>query len=333
MQQTTSAAGTARAPRFARRRDWERDPVGHGMYTATAFGPDGLLYAFGGGRPGDPGIAARVVGYDRDGRIVRAWGEQAFVGTRPHGITITGDGAVYLVEDVGCRVRRFTLDGREQAVLGPSGEENRSDTGVDWERPGLRERLAMIRPEGAGPFNHPTALAVGPDGGLYVTDGYGNCKVHRFGADGAYLSSWGRSGTRPGEFHLPHAITADGDRLLVCDRENGRVQVFGFDGAYRDAWAGLHRPENVAIGPDGLYYVAEGYEPPGYESFSRAHPISKQGSAPRITVRDADGIRVGQIDLDFRVHHVAVDGDGNLYCCPSTAEADSRIVRFDRVGW
>jgi hypothetical protein len=323
------ATGTVLAPRFARRPDWERDPRPHGMFTATAAGPDGYLYAFGGGRPGDPAVPACVTVYDRDGRVVRTWGERAFVGTRPHGITID-DGAVYLVEDVGCRVRRFTLDGREQAVIGPSGEQSRSDTGVDWAEPNLRARLAMIRPDGAGPFNHPTALAVGPSGDLYVSDGYGNCKVHRFAADGTNLSSWGRSGTGRGEFHLPHGITADGDRLLVCDRENDRVQVFGFDGAYAGEWAGLHRPENVAIGPDGLYYAAEGYEPAGHRSF--AHPPAAEARAPRISVRDAAGVEVGHVDLDFRAHHVSVDRDGHLYCCPSTAEADSRIVRFDRVG-
>ena len=38
----------------------------------------------------------------------------------------------------------------------------------------------MTITRGAGPFNRPTNIAVGPRGDLYVSDGYGNCRVHQF---------------------------------------------------------------------------------------------------------------------------------------------------------
>ena len=50
-----------------------------------------------------------------------------------------------------------------------------------------------------------TNAAVGPDGDLFVSDGYGNARVHRFSADGELKASWGEPGSGPGKFDLPHS--------------------------------------------------------------------------------------------------------------------------------
>jgi hypothetical protein len=61
--------------------------------------------------------------------------------------------------------------------------------------------------QAAGPFHRPTDVAVSPPGDLYISDGYGNARVHRFSADGHLRMSWGAPGkTAPGEFHVPHGI-------------------------------------------------------------------------------------------------------------------------------
>ena len=55
---------------------------------------------------------------------------------------------------------------------------------------------------------------------------------------------WGRPGTDPGEFNLPHNITCDdGGWVYVADRENHRVQVFDGNGRYETQWNNMHRPE------------------------------------------------------------------------------------------
>ena len=61
-----------------------------------------------------------------------------------------------------------------------------------------------------------------------MSDGYRNCRIHRFSPDGTLKSSWGLPGkTAGGEFHLPHSVWVDREGLVyVCDRENSRVQVF-----------------------------------------------------------------------------------------------------------
>src|SRR5439155_15039166 len=98
---------------------------------------------------------------------------------------------------------------------------------------------------GGPPFNRPTNLAVAPSGDVYVSDGYGNCRVHRYAADGKLIGSWGEPGSGPGQFILPHSVwvAADG-RVLVADRENDRIQVFSPSGEYLTEWGAL-RPTDV----------------------------------------------------------------------------------------
>ena len=130
-----------------------------------------------------------VIVYERDGRFLGSWGEGVF--TRPHGITIHDD-VVYCADDTDHTVRAFTLDGKLLWTLGTLNQP--SDTGYS---PEGRANLLSIK-RGAGPFNRPTRLAVAPNGELYVSDGYGNARIHRFSADGKLIQSWGEPGTGAG---------------------------------------------------------------------------------------------------------------------------------------
>ena len=102
---------------------------------------------------------------------------------------------------------------------------------------------------GGGPFNLPTDIAFAPSGEMFMSDGYGNARVHKFSADGKYLFSWGEPGTAPGQFNLPHGVWIDRrGRLLVADHENDRVQVFDQNGKLLTVW-----PTEL-IGP-AFFYV------------------------------------------------------------------------------
>src|SRR6202042_2129750 len=70
-------------------------------------------------------------------------------------------------------------------------------------------RGARHRPHWAKPFNHPTDVAVAPDGEIYVSDGYGNGRVHVFEPNGALRLSFGAIGHAAGEFMTPHALLID----------------------------------------------------------------------------------------------------------------------------
>ena len=93
------------------------------------------------------------------------------------------------------------------------------------------------------PFHRCTHTALSPKGEIYVSDGYGNARVHKYSPDGKLLMSWGEPGTDPGEFNIVHNICTDADGwVYVADRENHRVQVFDGNGKYETQWNNLHRP-------------------------------------------------------------------------------------------
>ncbi len=52
-------------------------------------------------------------------------------------------------------------------------------------------------------------MLVASDDSIFVTDGYGNLRVVKFGKDGKFIKTWGRKGTAPGEFRIPHDIVED----------------------------------------------------------------------------------------------------------------------------
>lgn len=82
----------------------------------------------------------------------------------------------------------------------------------------------------------PTETAVGPDGSLYIADGYGEPWIHRYNSQGKYVSSFGGPGSEPGQLSTPHGITLvtlpdyHEPVLAVADRGNHRLQFFSTDG-------------------------------------------------------------------------------------------------------
>ena len=85
-------------------------------------------------------------------------------------------------------------------------------------------------------LDHPDALAIGPDGNLYVTDG--SQRVTVISPAGKVLRRWGKPGTAPGEFKFigddpttPANVTGKitvgrNGMVYVSDSGNDRVQVF-----------------------------------------------------------------------------------------------------------
>lgn len=249
-----------------------------------------------------------VIVFDCEGKFVDAWGEG--VSSRPHGIWIGSDDSVYLTDDVGHVVRKFTSDGRLIETLG-SGKP--CDTGVD----GFDYRtIARSGP----PFNLPTNVAQSPSGELYVSDGYGNARVHRFSPDGELIGSWGESGTGPGQFQIPHGIGVDGSgRVLVADRENSRLQIFSPDGEYLEEWTDVVRPCEVFVDRDDTIFVAELGGRAGLFPWMTREPEAPGG---RVSVFDRDGaLRARWGDGEdpcapgsfFAPHDIWVDSQGSVY--------------------
>ncbi len=263
-----------------------------------------------------------VLIFERDGTPLANWGEGLFA--RPHGLTVGPDDTVYCTDDFGHTVRAFTPEGRPLLTLGTSGQP--SDTGatsIDYR---------TIRRAGP-PFHYPTNLAVGPAGDLYVTDGYGNARVHRFAPDGRLLQSWGEPGGGPGQFHVPHGLAVDQDgTVFVADRENSRLQLFTADGVYRGEWADVARPCQVFIDRRaGWVYVAElGFRAGRWPGTGSAEPGAPGG---RVSVFDRGGTlqaRWGGGDDPcapgdfFAPHGIWVDGHGDVYVAEVALSAGGR---------
>lgn len=105
--------------------------------------------------------------------------------------------------------------------------------------------------ESANQFR-PTAVALAPDGSLFVADGYGLSWVHKYDAERNYLFSFGGLGSERGQMRTPHGLAMDtrGEEpvLIVCDRENQRLQTFDMKGQCTGVYKGdLRRPCSASI--------------------------------------------------------------------------------------
>ena len=272
--------------------DWGKLPKGWTYKEATAVAVDSgdNVYVFNRG-----GHAVTV--FDRDGNFLRSWGDDIF--SVPHGISIGPDDSVFCTDSGDHTVRKFTSDGRLLMTL---GEANSPAPAMSGE-----------------PFKSPTHLAVDPrNGDLYVADGYGNARVHRYTPDGKYVKSWGESGTGPGQLNIVHNIDMDEDGwVYIADRENRRIQVFDTDGNLEAYWVHLSRAATVCVDRrgTGLVYVGEYYGGIGSNELGtdlgpRVTVFDRQGNIKARLGRESYGEEAGRF---YAPHGLAVDSRGDIY--------------------
>ncbi|MEO8305395.1 MAG: peptidyl-alpha-hydroxyglycine alpha-amidating lyase family protein [Betaproteobacteria bacterium] len=271
---------------------WAKWPADWNLHDVAGVGIDGNdnVYAF---HRGDH----PMVVFDRDGNVLRTWGEGVF--KHAHGVHVGPDETIYLTDDYDHTVRKCRLDGKVLLTIGVPDEPKPFMSGE--------------------PFRKCTHTALSPKGEIYVSDGYGNARVHKYSPDGKLLQSWGRPGAGPGEFNLPHNIACDADGwVYVADRENHRVQVFDGHGRFETQWHNLHRPSGMYMPPGKcpICYIAE--IGPYYE-FNRGAPnlgprvsiLSNEGKVlARIAKEPSAGLGPGQY---VSPHGLAVDSRGDLY--------------------
>ena len=213
--------------RFGEEPDTMPDGWKFGRVSAVATGAQGEVYVFQRGPKADP-----IVVFDRGGKYLRSWGRGMFV--NPHGLRVDREGHVWITDNGGHQVMKFTNTGELLLTLGIKGQAG----------------------EDPSTFNRPADIAFSPGGDVYVADGYGNSRVVKFSKDGKYIKAWGRRGAAPGEFHLPHSVAVDSAGMVyVSDRENNRIQIFDADGAFQKQWTHLGATQNIFITPQDDVWI------------------------------------------------------------------------------
>jgi DNA-binding beta-propeller fold protein YncE len=310
---TNLATGDCRNFGYSPDDGWAKLPAGFRWHEATAVATDSRDRVFVFSRGEVP-----VVVFERDGTFISAWGKGMFV--RPHGIFIGPDDAVYLTDDSDHTVRKYTPDGKLLLTLGSSGKP--SDTGA--------ASVDFRTIERAGPpFHYPCNVALAPSGEVYVCDGYGNARIHKFTPDGRLLLSWGEPGTGPGQFRIPHGIAVDSHGIVyVADRENSRIQLFDSAGKYLSEWKDIARPCEVFIDRNDKFYVAElGYRAGMWPGTTAPSPDATGG---RVSIFDRDGKLMARWGGGlnprapgdfFAPHGIWVDSRGDIYVAEVTMSA------------
>jgi hypothetical protein len=104
----------------------------------------------------------------------------------------------------------------------------------------------------------PTAIAVAPNGDIYLSDGYASDHIFKFDKTGKYIMHFGAKGDGLEQFNTAHGMTLDTrydpPRLLICDRNHGpkgRLLHYDLDGKFiGEVVTGLGMPTSANVQGD-----------------------------------------------------------------------------------
>lgn len=228
-----------------------------------------------------------IMEFDPDGHFIRGFGDGLF--DRPHGLRIDAEDNIWATDVAGHVVYRFNPAGRLEMVLGCKN------------RPGEWHDYGHLRL-----FNEPNEAVVGPTGDLFVLQGHGKGEslVLKFDRDGNFIKTWGRKGTGPGEFDLPHSLVFDAEGLLyIADRNNARIQVFDADGNYIRESKHPGTPCGLFMTPDQTIWLAHGHT-------GQIMTLDLQGNVRGMIAGAGQGKTLGKFG---EAHYIAVSPRGEVF--------------------
>jgi sugar lactone lactonase YvrE len=312
-QAPTSAAANVAPNAYRADEGWAKQPMGRGFGSTIGLnvardGKSMWIYDRCGGDSCERSKIAPLNKYDADGHVVAsiATGLTVF----PHGLFVDKEDNIWITDGradkdrkKGHTVMKLSPEGNVLMTLGTPGQAG----------------------EDAVHFNAPSDVAVAPNGDIFVADGHGektNARIVKFSADGKFIKAWGKEGSAPGEFDVPHGLAFDSQgRLFVADRANNRLQIFDQDGNFIAEWKQFGRPSGIWIDKNDVVYVADS------QSSEKTNPGFKQG----IRIGDAkDGKVTGFIEetqFPGALEGVGVDDKGNIFAGYTNAQNLRRFVK------
>ncbi len=192
----------------------------------------------------------RLFKFTREGRLLLTLGERGVPGAdrthfnRPTDVAVLRDGSFYVSDGYrNTRVVKFDAAGRWEFEWGGKGS-------------------------GPGEFNLPHGIVVDPRGRVLVCD-RSNARLQVFDARGGFLAEWkGPAIGRPYGVSVAadgHVLLIDGgdqsatqpDRSKAVELDPERKVVDSF-GSFGTAPGQFQLGHDIAVAPDGAFYVAEG---------------------------------------------------------------------------
>jgi len=266
-----------------------------------------------------------VLIYNKDGRVVGAWGTQ-FPGG--HGCTLSdenGEEFLYLTDPDRHQVFKTTLDGRVVMTLDAPLETDQYNDANNY---------------------RPTETAIAPNGDFYVADGYGSQYLLHYSPKGELKGVYAGPGGGEAQFNNMHGVALDtrdknNPTLLLTARAQNRFKRFSLDGKPLEtietpgAW--ICRP---VINGDTLYFavIISGLKQWQSNRSGFVAILDKNnrvvscpgGHEPKHENGVLQPLSQSRPDVFMHPHDVCVDRDGNL-CVPQWNSAQTYPVRLERV--
>lgn len=244
-------------------------------------------------------MTGRVQKFTPEGQFLLSWQTPETDKGKAKGMGTDLDGTVLLVEPHYTRVNHFAPDGKLLRQWGVNGTN-------------------------AGQLIFPRAVAVAPDGAIWISEYAFAERLQKFTPGGSnVLLTGGRPGAGPGEFHRAEGIGVDAaGRVYVADSCNHRIQVFSADGGFLRQYGRpgnqpgeMSYPYDIRVDTAGRQFVCE---------FGNSRIQVFGADDQLIEVIGGAGREPGQFNNPWSI---ALDSQGNLIVADSVNHRVQKLWR------